>query len=231
MTTVRSTMRALSLSCLGAIVALGVTGLSPSYEAEAQRPGRLSRCKSKLQTARNDLASYQSAYQELLAGLDRIERINERRPKQARKRIRRAVTNARHRASQYVISVPAQPAPAPAPAPPPPPPADPGYEPAPAPPQGPVVIGKRTFRKLLASVKGKSFPKERIAAIREASRYNAFTVRQVIKLMNACTFESTKVDVAVMLHAVVVDIENWFQIYDAFTYPSSRKKVKRRLRR
>lgn len=221
MTSASSTIRALSLSCLGAVLALGVSGLLPSHEAEARRPGRMAQCQQ-------DLANYQAAYQELIVGLDRIERINAKGQKD-RKRIRRAVRQARKRASRYVVIDQAPPAPpATVPAPPPPPPA-PGYEPAPDP--GPQIISRRAFKRLLRSVKGKSFPKERLAAIREAAKYNSFTVRQVVRLIGACTFESTKVDVAVMLHPYVVDVENWFEVYDAFTFPSSRKKVQRRLRR
>lgn len=210
-------------------MALGVTGLLPSEQAEAQRPGRLARCQQNLQLAERDLANYQAAYQELQAGLDRIERINENRPQRLRKRIRKNVRRARKRAAQYVaVNVPA-PAPAPAPAPPPPPVYDPAPEPAPAP--GLQIINRRSFKRLLRSVGNQSFPKEKVAVIREAAKYHGFTVNQVIKLINALTHESTKVDVAVMLNPNVVDIENWFQVYDAFTFPSSRKKVERRLRR
>lgn len=221
-----STVRALSLSCLGAVLALGFSGLMPGNQAEAQRPGRLARCQAdlaqmsaRLQQAESDLVNYQAAYRELLAGLDRVERINDNQSQKARKRIRKAVYRARRRAGSYVA-----PAPAPVPA---PVPSEPGYEPVPQP--GPEIISRRAFKRLLRSVEQKSFDSERLATIREAVQYNAFTVRHAIKLINACTFEDTKVDVAIALYPYVVDIDRWFQVYDAFTFASSRKKIERRI--
>lgn len=227
MTTAKSTIRALSLSCLGAVMALGISGLMPTSEADARRPNRLARCQQDLAHVSRDLASYQAAYEALEAGLQRVERINAQRPRNARNKIRKATRKARRRAAQFVAPA----VPAPAPPPPPAAPAPPVYD-EPAPPQpAPQAIDRRTFRRLLRSVKDEPFPKERLATMREAARHHWFTVRQVIALINACVHESTKIDVAVMLHSNVIDVENWFSVYDAFVHTSSRKKVERRLGR
>ena len=228
MSSAKSTVRTISLSFLGALLALGVTGMLPHNEAEAQRPGRLARCQQDLQRAEADLAAYQSAYQELLAGLDKVERINERQPRNLRKRIRKTVRRARNRAGQFVVIAPG-PAPAPpaAPAPPPAPAPDPGFEPPPGP--APEIMAPRAFSRLLKSVKKNAFAKERLALIQEAARYHYFSVRQVIRLMNACSFESTRIDVAATLYRNTLDVENWFQVYDAFKFVSSREKLQRRI--
>ena len=43
-------------------------------------------------------------------------------------------------------------------------------------------------------------------------------------------FESTRIDVAATLYNNTLDHENWFHVYEAFTFASSREKLQRRLR-
>lgn len=222
--------RSLFLSALGAVLALSISGVLPSSQAEAQNPNRLQACKQNLRHARQqlrqveaDLANYQAAYQELMNGLTRIERVNENRPQKARKRIRGIIGKTRTATSRYVASTPQ-------PRPPAPPAPGPVYDPPQHhPPQGPVVIGQRAFGRLMKMIEGNAFDKERLAYIAEAARDNAFTVRQVVRLMKAMSFESTRIEVAVVLYPVVVDMDNWFQVYKGFQFDSSRRKLQKRL--
>ncbi len=211
------------------MLALSISGVVPSSRVQAQNPDRVQACKQKLKHKRQrlrqveaDLANYQAAYTALMTGLDRIDDVNRARGPKAKKRIKRIIARTRRNSAKYVASTPQPQQP--------PQPPGPMYDPPPPPHQhGPPVISQRAFGQLMKMIKNNAFDKERLAYIAEAARDNAFTVRHTVKLMKAMSFESTRIEVAVVLYPVIVDMDNWFQVYKAFTFDSSRRKLQKRL--
>lgn len=234
----RFSSRHLVVAAGGAFLALLVSGWLPAGQADARPqfapPCRddLHRYKTELARVQGELHAYQAAYQELHSGLQRIEQLNERRPRKARHRIRRAVEQTRRRAARHVspspgLPTPEIPPPGQPPAYPPSYPQVPGdHEPAyPAP-----VMSPADFQSLRRAVERASFDSNRIGLVTEAARHSAFTVAQVIDLMKVCSFENTKIEVAAMLYPVVVDPENWYRVYSVLSFSSSHTTLQERIR-
>lgn len=91
------------------------------------------------------------------------------------------------------------------------------------PPPAPVIyaMDQQSFQYLLCSIEKSSFEstKEDIAETALISNY--FTSQQVLAIMNAFTFESTKLDFAKHAYAKVIDPQNYFMVNSAFTFESS----------
>lgn len=107
------------------------------------------------------------------------------------------------------------------PAPPGPPPA-PGYNPA------RLGMHANDFNILLHSVDNAPFKSDKVTRIR-AAKDNYFTSAQVKTLLLHLPYDSDRTDVAVMLYSHVVDKNNWFIIYDAIDFASSRERIEREL--
>ena len=83
--------------------------------------------------------------------------------------------------------------------------------------------------QLIGALRQEPFDDDRLAVLRDIARGRAFTSAQVERFLRNLTFDDAKVEAAVMLHGQVVDPQNWYQIYDAFTFGSSRNEVRRRV--
>jgi hypothetical protein len=92
-----------------------------------------------------------------------------------------------------------------------------------SPPPAPVIyaMDQQNFQFLLCSIDKACFEstKEDIAETALISNY--FTSEQVRAIMNAFTFESTKLDFAKHAYAKVIDPQMYFLVNDAFTFESS----------
>lgn len=77
------------------------------------------------------------------------------------------------------------------------------------------------FSKLLRVIDSKSFESTREDIAMGAIGSNHFTSQQVLQMLNVFTFESTKVKVAKSAYDNVVDPDNYYIVYDAFTFESS----------
>ena len=97
------------------------------------------------------------------------------------------------------------------------------WQPAPAP-----VPDANTFASLLAAVDRTPFADEKLAVLGSISRGRSFTVYQVVQLVNEMPFADTKVEAAVMLYPLVVDVQNWYLVYDTIPFSSSRDELRRR---
>lgn len=112
------------------------------------------------------------------------------------------------------------------------PPHHPGMRPAPMPPAPPrhhIGMEPRSFDALIASVENKTFTNDKKRVIYTAGNHNRFSVMQVRHLLSKLTFDSDRVEVAANLYDRVEDKQNWFQVYDMFTFSSSRDDLNRRL--
>lgn len=205
-----------ALAAVAATVAL--SGLLPSGDATA-RPVRPSDSLEQLRTQnaqlRTDLAAYQGAYDELSDGLDRVDRLSKSiRDRKTQRKLQRLVDDARDGAAHYLHDY-----------------EDDGYgggyggghD------TGYQAIGDVEFQKMVKRVTAASFADDQLEVVTAAAKVNYFTVDQVVALMKACTFEDTKIDVAAHLFSRIVDPNNWYLVYDGFTFSSSKKTLRERI--
>jgi hypothetical protein len=217
MSRTRPFARTIAVAAAGATIALLVTGLGPASRAEARRAPQIAPYEYDLRHHRHELARlerelerYQRAYSALEEGINRVERINNYyRSPRARPQIQRAVDRARAEAAQQLEAAP-QPYPHP---------------------QRPAAVDAATFNRLLAQVRGAGLDEHRRNLIMDVAANYRFTVAQVIAFMRECSFESTRIDVAVLLYPAVVDPESWSQVYDQLSFLHSRQELRERLQR
>lgn len=96
-------------------------------------------------------------------------------------------------------------------------------------PPEPVITTPAELAAIRRAVQQATFDKDKLATLRGASRDRAFTVAQVRGLLDLFTFGKDKIQAAEMLHPLVVDLENWFQVYAAFEFESDRRKLRQRV--
>jgi len=85
------------------------------------------------------------------------------------------------------------------------------------------------FDALRDAIEEESFDDEKLAILRDATRHNLFLVSQAIVLIELFTFSDGKVEAGVMLHPQVLDIENWYRVYGAYTFDSDKEELRKRL--
>ncbi len=248
----------MALVCSAATTAVLMSGFLPTRTAAADDRGgqdgysrRLNRVERRAQRADMRARQYKAAYQELRAAMVRMENVAGRQVRnyQTRTKLQRIGVNARRRAARYIPGSrpirpypvqPVRPAPpihvappvviAPPPvviAPPPvviAPPSQPGY-------YRPQRITQREFVRFRNSVRREAFDSGKLALVRDMARRVAFTSRQVATLMRLCTFDDGRIKIGAALYPSVVDPASWFRVYDTMTFSSSKKKLRKRIRR
>lgn len=85
------------------------------------------------------------------------------------------------------------------------------------------------FGVLREAIGDESFDDEKLALLRDAVRYNVFFVDQAIQLIELFTFSDGKVEAGVILYPQVIDIENWYRVYGAYTFDSDKEELRRKL--
>jgi hypothetical protein len=91
------------------------------------------------------------------------------------------------------------------------------------------ACNKNDFKNVLGAVDTEWFDQGRMAVLKSAMSERYFTVAQVKVLVGRFSFDSYQVDVAAMLHAHTVDLDNWYQVYDALTFSSSKRELRKRV--
>ncbi|HXJ20070.1 MAG TPA: RICIN domain-containing protein [Polyangia bacterium] len=109
------------------------------------------------------------------------------------------------------------------PVPPPPPPA-----PQPPPPR---AMEEGSFRALVAAVRNEGFSERQVAIVQQAATRNFFRVGQLKALIELVSFSATKLSVLEIGAPRLVDPENAFALYDAFTFSADKEKAQEILRR
>jgi len=92
-----------------------------------------------------------------------------------------------------------------------------------------VVVTPGEFATIRRAVDETSFSQEKLAVLRSAVSNRWFTAAQVVGMLGAFDFEKDKVEAAILMHPHVVDPENWFQVYGAFDFDSSKRKIRERV--
>lgn len=81
---------------------------------------------------------------------------------------------------------------------------------------------------LVARVQNATYSDQQLALVQEAS-VGSFHVADVVRLMKACSYDDTRIEVAVALYPRIVDPGNWYQVVDGFDYASSIDTLRSRL--
>jgi hypothetical protein len=93
----------------------------------------------------------------------------------------------------------------------------------------PLAMASGPFLQLEAAIENEAFDDGKLAVLQTAARGNHFTVSQASTLVSLLTFSDGKVDAAATLYPLVVDPENWYQIYGVFDFDSDKEALRSRL--
>ena len=206
----------IALSALVAATLLASVGL-PDATVDAR--GR----DHRLEDYRVRAERYEAAYNELLQALDRVDDLNgRRRTRGVQKRIRGTIDDARRRAAALLddrafdrpaaVTVIA-----------------PAVEPTTVYYETAEAMTPADFRGLRAAVADASFAKDRLRIVEAAAEHNWFTADQVVELVRAATFADTRVEIGALLYPRVIDLRDWYKVYDALDFQASRDKLRKRV--
>jgi len=217
----RSRLRShLAIAAIAAVAASAGAGLIAGTAGADHESFRDSYARLRTENAqlRSDLSHYQAAHDELLSGLDRVERAAFRsRDRRVRDSIDRIVDETRERVERHLNWRQ---------------PDHPDYPDRPSYPDTPQArppIDPAAFDGLLQSVRRGGFADAQLEIVRAAAPVNYFTVDQVVSLMKAIPFDDTRIEVAVLLYPRIVDPDRWFKVFDAFAFSQSGQTLRQRL--
>jgi hypothetical protein len=88
------------------------------------------------------------------------------------------------------------------------------------------VIKKEDFDDLKSSVNNRNFESTNITIVKTAIDKNYFSSGQIKELLGYFTFESNKLEVAKYSYKKVCDKNNFFKVYEAFSFDSSVEELK-----
>jgi AAA+ ATPase superfamily predicted ATPase len=77
------------------------------------------------------------------------------------------------------------------------------------------------------SISNEAFDKNRLNLGKEYLRYNDLSSQQVIEVMNALSFESSRLEFAKLAYGRVYDPQNYFLVMNALTFSSSKNELQR----
>lgn len=78
-----------------------------------------------------------------------------------------------------------------------------------------------SFNGLMNTLRGMHFESSKMSVARNAIRANRLSARQAADLVGVMTFDSSRLELAKMAYLSTVDKENFFLVYDVFTFESS----------
>ncbi len=83
------------------------------------------------------------------------------------------------------------------------------------------------FLQLIDMLRKEAFESSKLDIVRTAAKNNFFTSEQVKRIMEEFQFDENRLKVAKILYPRVVDRENFFVVYSALTYSSSREQLRK----
>ena len=111
------------------------------------------------------------------------------------------------------------------------PPAEPVRPVAPPEPVGPVAMDSGAFASLYSQIKAESFSDSKLDVLRTAASSHYFTVSQIKRILGEFSFSKDQLAVVRIVKDKLVDEKNVFQLYDAFTFQSDKKELRKILGR
>lgn len=211
----------LAIAAIAAATTVAVSGLAPDGDAVAKPVYRddLASLRAENKRLRQDLRDVRAAADELSDGLTRVEKASRRvRDRRVKQQLLQIVRDSRERAGEHLDELEYDRD-------------DDGHDRDDRDGYGTYAMSDRDFQDLLSRVDDASFADDQLALIKTAAGTNAFTADQVVALMKACSFEDTRIEVAVMLTSRLVDPDRAYLIEDGFTYSSSKQTYRERLGR
>lgn len=215
----------LAIALLAAATTAAVTGFLTSGDAVADHQNGYasdSALRAENKQLKAELSYYQSAYDEMADGLDRIDRAADQlRDRRSRTKIQRLVENTRDRAAHYVdgierdgwgrddVDV-----------------RDHRYDTSY---DGYYALTDSELKTVASRVSAESYADDQLALIKAVAKTSYFTVDQVVSLMKLCSYEDTRIEIAATLYPRVLDSQNWYLVYDGLTYSSSKKTLRERI--
>jgi hypothetical protein len=99
--------------------------------------------------------------------------------------------------------------------------------PPPPPPPAPVVrpMQEGPFKRMNEAVARESFAEDKMRVLSMAARDNHFLVSQVAQLLTHFPFSQDKLTVVRELKPRILDLENGYQLYSAFSFSGDKKKL------
>ena len=101
----------------------------------------------------------------------------------------------------------------------------------PPPPPRPRAMEEGAFRALVGNVRNESFADSQLTVVEQAAGRNWFRVGQIKGLIDLVPFSATKLRVLELCAPHIVDGENAFALYDAFTFSADKEQARHILRR
>jgi hypothetical protein len=95
------------------------------------------------------------------------------------------------------------------------------------PPALPRAVSPPDLARIRSAVKAASFSADKLETLQSAARGRHFTARQIRDVMGWFDFGKDKVQAAALLRPLVVDPENWFEVYGALSFESDKRALRR----
>jgi hypothetical protein len=88
-------------------------------------------------------------------------------------------------------------------------------------------MNSRSFEQLRLSIAAESFDNTRLNIARQTIADNFFSAAQAKQLVQLFSFDNSKLEIAKLLYGYTTDKNNYFTVYDAFSYSSSKDELSR----
>jgi hypothetical protein len=82
-------------------------------------------------------------------------------------------------------------------------------------------VSEQRFSQMINSVKNQSFSDDKQRVTKQIVKSNCMTVDQLVDLLNEFSFDDGKLETAKFAYDYIYDIENYFKVFDVFSFSSS----------
>ena len=89
------------------------------------------------------------------------------------------------------------------------------------------IIDQRDFERIKQSITNARFEDDKLMIAKQVINSNFFGVSQVKELLQLFSFDSNKLDIAKLAYGRTIDRNNYFTVYDVFSFSSSKQELNR----
>jgi hypothetical protein len=93
-----------------------------------------------------------------------------------------------------------------------------------------TLLSAETFAAFLKSVKGNTFDNEKASFVESQASTRYFTSAQARDILKTFSFDDGRVTAGLALYPRVIDPENFFVVYEVFTFDTGRKALRDKLK-
>jgi hypothetical protein len=86
-----------------------------------------------------------------------------------------------------------------------------------------------SFSKFLQALRRETFDDDKLEFLAPVARQSYFSSEQARQILDKFSFDRNRKEAAIILYPKVVDLVNWFVIYDTFTFSSNVDDIRARL--